>query len=99
MLEGDFMESLKQLYKVGHGPSSSHTMGPEAACKFVLKKHPNLNKKVKGDYGMLKDVKHLFINTLATVLTNNIDIIIISKFVGLNYVVIYSTYNYFVEAL
>ena len=34
------MESLKQLYKVGHGPSSSHTMGPEAACKFVLKKHP-----------------------------------------------------------
>ena len=40
------MESLKQLYKVGHGPSSSHTMGPEAACKFVLNKHPNL-KKVK----------------------------------------------------
>lgn len=63
------------------------------------KKHPNLNTKVKGDYSMLKDVKHLFVNTLATVLTNNIDIIIISKFVGLNYVVIYSTYNYFVEAL
>ncbi|MBR3832373.1 MAG: polysaccharide biosynthesis C-terminal domain-containing protein [Mycoplasmataceae bacterium] len=65
-------------------------------CK---KNHPNLNTKVKGDYSMLKDVKHLFVNTLATVLTNNIDIIIISKFVGLNYVVIYSTYNYFVEAL
>lgn len=63
------------------------------------KKHPNINTKVKGDYSMLKDVKHLFVNTLATVLTNNIDIIIISKFVGLNYVVIYSTYNYFVEAL
>ena len=63
------------------------------------KKHLNLNTKVKGDYSMLKDVKHLFVNTLATVLTNNIDIIIISKFVGLNYVVIYSTYNYFVEAL
>lgn len=40
------MESLRQLYKVGHGPSSSHTMGPEAACKFVLQKHPGV-KKIK----------------------------------------------------
>lgn len=67
---------------------------------FLCKKnYPNLNLKQKGDYSMLKDVKHLFVNTLATVLTNNIDIIIISKFVGINYVVIYSTYNYFVEAI
>ena len=27
------MKSLKRLYKIGRGPSSSHTMGPEAACK------------------------------------------------------------------
>ena len=26
------MESLNQLYKIGRGPSSSHTMGPERAC-------------------------------------------------------------------
>ncbi len=26
------MESLKELYKIGRGPSSSHTMGPEKAC-------------------------------------------------------------------
>lgn len=63
------------------------------------KKHPNLDTKVKGDYSMLKDVRHLFVNTLASVLTNNIDIIIISKFIGINFVVIYATYNYFVEAL
>lgn len=63
------------------------------------KSHPHLDTKVKGDYTMLKDVKHLFVNTLATVLTNNIDIIIISKCIGIGYVVIYSTYNYFVEAL
>ena len=25
------MESLRELYKVGNGPSSSHTMGP-ASC-------------------------------------------------------------------
>ena len=26
------MESLRQLYKIGHGPSSSHTMGPRKAA-------------------------------------------------------------------
>ena len=29
------MESIKQLYKIGQGPSSSHTMGPrKAAARF-----------------------------------------------------------------
>lgn len=28
----DGMESLTELYKIGAGPSSSHTMGPEKAC-------------------------------------------------------------------
>ena len=27
------MESLKKLYKVGYGPSSSHTLAPAAACE------------------------------------------------------------------
>ncbi|MCI8998382.1 MAG: L-serine ammonia-lyase [Muribaculaceae bacterium] len=32
------MESIKQLYKIGHGPSSSHTMGPlKAAQEFGAK--------------------------------------------------------------
>lgn len=26
------MESIRQLYKIGHGPSSSHTMGPQSAA-------------------------------------------------------------------
>ena len=30
------MESLKELYKIGFGPSSSHTMGPAKACHYVL---------------------------------------------------------------
>ena len=44
MVEGDFMESLRQLFKIGHGPSSSHTMGPEAACKYILNKYENIGK-------------------------------------------------------
>ena len=27
------MESLKELYKIGNGPSSSHTMGPKKAAE------------------------------------------------------------------
>ena len=30
------MESLKELYKIGNGPSSSHTMGPKKAAKQFL---------------------------------------------------------------
>ena len=30
------MESLKELYKIGRGPSSSHTMGPERAVKRFI---------------------------------------------------------------
>lgn len=34
------MESLRELYKIGVGPSSSHTMGPQKAAQYVLKKYP-----------------------------------------------------------
>lgn len=30
------MQSIKTLYKIGRGPSSSHTMGPEKACKAFM---------------------------------------------------------------
>ena len=33
------MESLKELYKVGNGPSSSHTIGPRLAAQAFLKKN------------------------------------------------------------
>ena len=32
------MQSLKELYKIGRGPSSSHTMGPEKAIKLLKEK-------------------------------------------------------------
>ncbi len=34
------MESLRELYKVGSGPSSSHTIGPERACLLFREKNP-----------------------------------------------------------
>lgn len=34
------MKSIRDIYKIGTGPSSSHTMGPEAAAKLFLSEHP-----------------------------------------------------------
>ncbi len=33
------MESIKELYKIGRGPSSSHTIGPERACIIFKEKN------------------------------------------------------------
>lgn len=33
------MESIKEIYKIGHGPSSSHTMGPKKAAEKFLQKN------------------------------------------------------------
>jgi len=34
------MESIKELYRIGIGPSSSHTMGPRRAAEIFLKRWP-----------------------------------------------------------
>lgn len=35
------MKSIKELYRIGTGPSSSHTMGPRKASELFLEKHPS----------------------------------------------------------
>lgn len=47
------MKSLKQLYKIGVGPSSSHTMGPVKATERFLKKHDNCDSYVVTLFGSL----------------------------------------------
>ena len=32
------MKSIKELYKIGNGPSSSHTMGPKKAALLLKEK-------------------------------------------------------------
>ena len=34
------MQSLTELFRIGKGPSSSHTIGPERAAKLFLKRNP-----------------------------------------------------------
>ena len=35
------MHSITELYKIGRGPSSSHTIGPERAAKEFMARNPD----------------------------------------------------------
>ncbi len=47
------MESIKEIYRIGNGPSSSHTMGPKRAAQLFLDKHHDADKFVVTLYGSL----------------------------------------------
>ena len=47
------MQSLRNLYKIGRGPSSSHTMGPEKAAQVFKVKNPDAEKITVTLYGSL----------------------------------------------
>ena len=47
------MKSLRNLYRIGHGPSSSHTIGPQRIAKFLKEKYQNLKSVGVVLYGSL----------------------------------------------
>lgn len=47
------MKSLKELYKIGKGPSSSHTMGPERATRRFMEMMPDMESARVILYGSL----------------------------------------------
>ncbi|MBN1252979.1 MAG: L-serine ammonia-lyase [Bacteroidales bacterium] len=47
------MESIKYLYRIGNGPSSSHTMGPKSAAEIFSKKNTNADSFKVYLYGSL----------------------------------------------
>lgn len=47
------LQSIRQMYKIGRGPSSSHTMGPEKICRIFKKKNPDVDKFKVILYGSL----------------------------------------------
>ncbi len=48
-----FMKTIKEIYKIGHGPSSSHTMGPTCAVNIFLEHVPATRKLQVTLYGSL----------------------------------------------
>ena len=47
------MFSIRQLYKVGNGPSSSHTIGPKKASEEFLRRYPECDRVVVKLYASL----------------------------------------------
>lgn len=47
------MKSLRELYRIGKGPSSSHTIGPERACKLFSMENPQADAFKVVLYGSL----------------------------------------------
>ena len=47
------MKTIKELYRIGIGPSSSHTMGPRKAAEIFLEKHPEAKAYEVTLYGSL----------------------------------------------
>ena len=37
------MKSIRDIYKIGKGPSSSHTMGPAKAMSIFAKENPDVD--------------------------------------------------------
>ena len=47
------MQTLKELYKIGPGPSSSHTLAPARACRLYLENYPETESVKVNLYGSL----------------------------------------------
>ena len=47
------MKSIREIYKIGKGPSSSHTMGPERAARQFLERYPQADHFQVTLYGSL----------------------------------------------
>lgn len=47
------MDSIKGIYKIGYGPSSSHTMGPNKAAEMFKEKYPDASSYRVTLYGSL----------------------------------------------
>ena len=47
------MESIRELYRIGHGPSSSHTMGPRFAAERFVAETPDAVSYRVSLYGSL----------------------------------------------
>lgn len=47
------MKSIREIFRIGYGPSSSHTMGPRMAAVLFLERCPNANHYEAHLYGSL----------------------------------------------
>ena len=53
MIGGIIIKTIKDIFKIGNGPSSSHTMAPKRAALEFLRRYPNLSYVKVHLYGSL----------------------------------------------
>lgn len=60
----------------------------------VFKLYPWLEEVTEKDYSTMKDIKHMLVHRIVELISNNIDIVILSTFMNSKAVSIYATYQY-----
>lgn len=63
------------------------------------KKYPSYTVGINKDIKIFSDVKHLIFHRVGYIITNNIDIILLTKFWDLSYAAIYGVYNYIISGI
>ena len=75
------MQSIKSVFYIGHGPSSSHTIGPVNAVKYIL-----------GKYQDIASVKVTLCGSLASTGKGHLTDYIINKYLeGINHRIVFDT--------
>lgn len=68
--------------------------------QILFKKQYSINMKNKNkNFTFLKDLKHLIVHKISSLISYNTDVLIISKVLGLSSVVIYTSYNYITDTI
>lgn len=76
------------------------TLIQNAVVRILFKEHYNeINLKEKADFSFVKEIKTIIPHKIGSIIANNIDIVIVSKFISITKVVTYSSYLYITEVL
>ena len=72
------MKSIRDIYKIGKGPSSSHTMGPAKAMTIFVSEHPEAESYRVVLFGSLADTGegHGTDKAIASVTEKEVEIIL-----------------------
>ena len=68
--------------------------------RIIFRKHyGDINIKEKADFGFVSQIKTIIPHKIGSIIANNIDIVIVSKFIAITKVVTYSSYLYITEVI
>lgn len=65
--------------------------------KKIFKQYPFLKVVKKENNEVKKEIKHVFVTKIINLVNDNVDIVILSSFLGAFYVAVYGFYNYIVK--